>query len=83
MLAPSGRSTFELATLGPGQIFGELALLTMRRRTANVVAATEVDLMVLERDVFRNELMRNPERLPLVLSQLADRLANADDLLTR
>ena len=81
--SPSGRSTFELATLGPGQIFGELALLTMRRRTANVVAATEVDLMVLERDVFRNELMRNPERLPLVLSQLADRLANADDLLTR
>ena len=81
--SPSGRSTFELATLGPGQIFGELALLTMRRRTANVVAATEVDLMVLDREVFRDELMRRPDRLPLVLSQLADRLANADDLLTR
>ncbi len=81
--SPSGRSTFELATLGPGQIFGELALLTMRRRTANVVAATEVDLMVLERDVFRQELMRRPDRLPIILSQLADRLANADDLLTR
>ncbi len=78
----SGKA-FDLATLGPGQIFGELALLTMRKRTANVVAATEVDLMVLERDVFKRELIRNPDRLPLVLEQLANRLASADDLLTR
>ncbi len=81
--SPGGRKSFELATLGPGQIFGELALLTMRKRTANVVAATEVDLMVLERDVFRRELIRNPDRLPAVLEQLANRLADADDLLTR
>jgi len=77
------RKAFDLATLGPGQIFGELALLTRRKRTANVVAATEVDLMVLERDVFRRELTRKPDRLPLVLEQLANRLADADDLLTR
>ncbi len=81
--APGRRSTFELATLGPGQLFGELALLTSRKRTANVVAATEVDLMVLEREAFRDELIRNPARLPQVLEQLADRLADADDLLTR
>ena len=77
------RKSFDLATMGPGQIFGELALLTKRKRTANVVAATAVDLMVLERDVFRRELVRRPDRLPLVLEQLANRLADADDLLTR
>ena len=80
---PGGRKSFELAALGPGQIFGELALLTNRTRTANVVAATEVDLMVLERDVFREALIRNPDRLPVVLEQLANRLADAADLLTR
>jgi CRP-like cAMP-binding protein len=81
--AAGGRKSFELATLGPGQIFGELALLTNRKRTARVVAATEVDLMVLEREVFRRELVRHPDRLPVVLEQLANRLADADDLLTR
>lgn len=81
--AAGGRKSFELATLGPGQIFGELALLTDRKRTARVVAATEVDLMVLEREVFRRELIRHPDRLPVVLEQLANRLADADDLLTR
>ncbi len=80
---PAGGDAFELATLGPGQIFGELALLTSRQRTANVIAATEVDLMVLEREVFRRELASHPERLPAVLEQLATRLADADDLLTR
>jgi N-acyl-L-homoserine lactone synthetase len=80
---PGGRAAFELATLGPGQLFGELALLTDRVRTANVIAATEVDLMVLEREVFRRELVRRPEMLPAILEQLADRLAHADDLLTR
>jgi N-acyl-L-homoserine lactone synthetase len=80
---PNGRKNFELASLGPGQLFGELALLTDRVRTANVIAATEVDLMVLEREVFRRELVRRPERLPAILEQLANRLAHADDLLTR
>jgi hypothetical protein len=80
---PGGPSTFELATLGPGQLFGELALLTQRTRTADVVAATAVDLVVLDREAFRQALARHPERIPVVLEQLAERLARADDLLSR
>jgi signal-transduction protein with cAMP-binding, CBS, and nucleotidyltransferase domain len=80
---PGGRSAFKLATLGAGQLFGELALLTGRRRTASVVAATDADVLVLSRQVFRRELLERPERLVEVLERLACRLADADDLLTR
>jgi hypothetical protein len=80
---PSGRSAFKLATLGAGQLFGELALLTGRRRTASVVAATDADVLVLSRQVFRRELLERPDRLLEILERLAGRLADADDLLTR
>ena len=45
-----------LAELGPGEVFGETAILAATTRTASVVAATEAKLRVIERDVFEQEL---------------------------
>jgi NADH dehydrogenase len=41
-----------LATLGPGEVFGERALLEDTRRVASVRARTAVDVLVLRRDEF-------------------------------
>jgi N-acyl-L-homoserine lactone synthetase len=66
--------------LGPGDLFGELALLTPRPRTATVVADTELDLMVIDRAAFHHQLRSNPEVMEQVLKMLADRLAGAREL---
>ncbi|MDJ0949143.1 MAG: cation:proton antiporter [Alphaproteobacteria bacterium] len=47
-------------SLGPGEFFGELALLTRRPRTADVVAVGYCHLLVLEDRDFRKLLRANP-----------------------
>ena len=66
-----------------GEMFGELALLTVQPRKANVTAATDVDLMVLNRDVFQREVLSDPKHLHSVLEMLGNRLAGTLDLLAR
>ena len=49
------------ATLGPGDWFGEIGLLTGGRRTADVIAATPLRLLRLRGHVFRRHLHRLPD----------------------
>jgi cAMP-dependent protein kinase regulator len=42
----------EVALLGRGSAFGEIALITNAKRTATILAAEKSDLIVLEKDVF-------------------------------
>jgi CRP-like cAMP-binding protein len=45
-----------IRTLGPGDVFGEIAVLSGGRRTATVVATIPMDLItVMNRDVWRLE----------------------------
>jgi CRP-like cAMP-binding protein len=57
-----------LATLGPGQFFGEIGLLSGERRSASVYAASDVDLLALDRETFRQ----------IAVGQGSDRLVTAD-----
>jgi alkyl hydroperoxide reductase subunit AhpC len=45
-----------LATLGPGQFFGEVGVLAETRRTATVRAVDDVELLSLEWNTFRSAL---------------------------
>jgi hypothetical protein len=65
-----------VAELGPGDLFGELALLAPRLRSADVVALTELDLMVLDRETFRRQLRESPEAAERMLELLAERMAS-------
>jgi CRP/FNR family transcriptional regulator, cyclic AMP receptor protein len=55
-----------LARLGPGDVFGEVALLTSGRRTASVVATSEMRLLTL----FKRDLWQLEERAPAVAAVL-------------
>lgn len=47
----------ELAVLGPGDVFGEIALLNKVPRTATVRALTPVDAFVLQKEAFERVVM--------------------------
>ena len=51
----------KVRTLGPGQYFGELALIDRQPRSATVVADTEMDLLVLAQREFNSVLVTMPE----------------------
>jgi N-acyl-L-homoserine lactone synthetase len=65
-----------LSELGPGEIFGELALLTNKPRPTDAIASTDVDLMVIEQDVFREQLLGNPNLQLKLLELLGQRLSD-------
>jgi CRP/FNR family cyclic AMP-dependent transcriptional regulator len=69
--------------LGREEMFGELALLTAQPRKANVTAATDVDLMVLNKDVFQKVVLSDPAHMHSVLEMLSNRLTGTLDLLAQ
>ncbi len=67
-----------VASYGKGNYFGELALLHGGVRTADVVATTDMELLVLDAREFRSMLMTTPSIGVKMLGRLAERLADAD-----
>jgi CPA2 family monovalent cation:H+ antiporter-2 len=47
--------------LGPGDFFGEMALLSGERRSADVTAVDYCDLLILDQRDFRNFIAKSPE----------------------
>jgi len=64
-----GRSVV-LGSLGPGGIFGELALVDEDRRTATATTAEETTCMVLPRRALGTQIARSPDLVVLVLETL-------------
>jgi CRP/FNR family cyclic AMP-dependent transcriptional regulator len=68
-----------ISTLGPGDFFGEIALVEHRARTATVTAASDLRFFVLTSQAFWGLLDRQPEIQREVLRCLAARLARESD----
>ena len=65
--------------LGSGDFFGELALLTGRRRQADVVALTYCRLLVLRRADFQAFLSEHPDAQSAINRVAAERVAMNQD----
>jgi peroxiredoxin 2/4 len=71
---PEGEQ-IELATLGPGQFFGEVGILAETRRTATVRAIGDIELLALSWQEFQDTLERS-DRTDREFSQIVqERLA--------
>ena len=68
----------EVAKLGPGASFGEIALIDRRPRTATVTAASDLRTYGLPVFVFRPFVESRPQVAWKLLEAMADRLASAE-----
>lgn len=67
-----------LSFLGPGEVFGELALLDGKPRSATVIATAPTSLLVLRRADFLRLLLGTPQIAVSLLEELAERLRRTD-----
>ncbi len=68
----------EIARLGPGSYFGELALLASTVRNATVTAATDLEVSVIDRRGFQTLLEDSPGLTRTLLMSTARRLGELD-----
>jgi CRP-like cAMP-binding protein len=79
---PDGRS-ITLATFGPGEIFGELAMFDDERRSATVETLEETDaIAILGRDM-RRLLREHPDIAVKLIAALGRRLRETNERLAR
>jgi CRP/FNR family transcriptional regulator, cyclic AMP receptor protein len=72
-----------LATLGPGEVFGELAMLDGDTRSASAEALTDGELLALPANDVRNLLARHPEISVKLVAALVRRLREANERISR
>jgi small-conductance mechanosensitive channel/CRP-like cAMP-binding protein len=76
----NGAQKREVAALGPGKFFGEMALMTGEPRTADVVAKTDAELLVITHGSFQATLAAHPELAETVSRVIAERQAKLTEV---
>ncbi len=68
-----------LRKLGPGEVFGETAILAASTRTASIVALTDVTTMVITRDVLEREVSSMKPWMGAFIKAIAERFRESED----
>jgi CRP/FNR family transcriptional regulator, cyclic AMP receptor protein len=76
MISPEGKEII-LSMLGPGDFFGEMALLDDEPRSATVIATEKLQLLTIWRSDFLSMLQQNFSITRKVLAELSRRLRSA------
>jgi CRP/FNR family transcriptional regulator, cyclic AMP receptor protein len=74
-----GSKEIILADFGSGELFGEIALLDGKPRSANVMALTNCELMFLDRRNVVTFLERNPAARMKLMEMLCARIRRSDE----
>src|SRR5580765_1437557 len=80
LTSPEGREII-IDLLGPGNVFGELALLDGEPRSADAVATEGTDLLLLQRQDFLQFLEEHPRLSIALLAELSRRLRRDTQLI--
>jgi CRP/FNR family transcriptional regulator, cyclic AMP receptor protein len=67
-----------LATLGPGEFFGEMAIISNKPRTATATVAEAARCLVIDPKTFEAMIRGNAEIAIRMIKKLADRLQETD-----
>lgn len=70
-----------LAECGPGDMFGELAMIDGRPHSASALAVGETELALYDRSTFDDALRADPDFAGRMIESLADRLRNTTEQL--
>ena len=70
----------EVARLGEGDLFGEMALLTGEMRAADVVALSDVVAVEIAKDALRPVLHDHPELAASISTKMTERRGSLDSL---
>jgi small-conductance mechanosensitive channel/CRP-like cAMP-binding protein len=73
-----GREAVEVARLGPGDVVGEMSLVTGAARSATVRASTPCECLVIGHEPFRRLLAQHPDLAQRISEVLAERQAELD-----
>ncbi len=77
ILGDDGREVI-LSVLGPGDFFGEIALLDNEPRSATAIAAEDAELLLLQRNEFQGAMSENPSISGALIRVLTARLRRAN-----
>jgi small-conductance mechanosensitive channel/CRP-like cAMP-binding protein len=78
----SDQGWHEVAQLGPGTLFGEMALLTGETRTADVVALTDVTALEIGKDSLQPILSNHPDLVEAITAKVVQRKGHLDAIRT-
>lgn len=67
-----------LAVLGPGEFFGEMAIISNKPRNASAIVESEARLLVIDPRTFEAMIRGNSEIAVRMIKKLAERLSDAD-----
>ena len=68
------KNPIEIATLGKGGFFGEVALLRDERHGATAVAESDIELLIINEEMLDKNLKQLPSWLETIIRSMADRL---------
>jgi CRP-like cAMP-binding protein len=77
----SSSASRTLIVLGKGDIFGEMAIIEKKKRSATAVTVTGTKLLVLNQDLFDVALGKNPDFARKMIRILSERLRRANTAL--